>query len=167
LAQVLIVLPSQPRVRVNGAWVTLLTLVLVVTVLWAAKAILLPLALGAAVPLCVYAVRQGDLVTGLGDVEDIYYVACGLGLVLAFQAVFAGLRPRGSRWLPRFVALVAAWVGLAAIIWSHDVTSPGRGWGVALVCWALLFLAGAELEARRDPVRDETVALRPHRAPQG
>jgi predicted PurR-regulated permease PerM len=46
LAQVLIVLPSQPRVRVNGAWVTLLTLVLVVTVLWAAKAILLPLALG-------------------------------------------------------------------------------------------------------------------------
>jgi predicted PurR-regulated permease PerM len=46
LAQVLIVLPSQPRVRVNGAWVTLLTLVLVVTVLWAAKAILLPLAIG-------------------------------------------------------------------------------------------------------------------------
>jgi predicted PurR-regulated permease PerM len=33
-------------VRVNGAWVTLLTLVLVVAVLWAAKAILLPLALG-------------------------------------------------------------------------------------------------------------------------
>lgn len=38
--------PSQPRVRVNGAWVALLTLVLVVAVLWAAKAILLPLALG-------------------------------------------------------------------------------------------------------------------------
>ncbi|HET9447683.1 MAG TPA: AI-2E family transporter [Steroidobacteraceae bacterium] len=32
--------------RVNGAWVMLLTLVLVVAVLWAAKAILLPLALG-------------------------------------------------------------------------------------------------------------------------
>lgn len=38
--------PSHPRVRVNGAWVALLTLVLVVAVLWAAKAILLPLALG-------------------------------------------------------------------------------------------------------------------------
>ena len=38
--------PSQPRVRVNGAWVALLTLALVVAVLWAAKAILLPLALG-------------------------------------------------------------------------------------------------------------------------
>ena len=32
--------------RVNGAWVSLLTLVLVVAVLWAAKAVLLPLALG-------------------------------------------------------------------------------------------------------------------------
>ena len=37
---------NHPRVRVNGAWVALLTLVLVVAVLWAAKAILLPLALG-------------------------------------------------------------------------------------------------------------------------
>jgi predicted PurR-regulated permease PerM len=37
---------SHPRVRVNGVWVSLLTLVLVVAVLWAAKAILLPLALG-------------------------------------------------------------------------------------------------------------------------
>src|SRR4026208_875646 len=41
-----IVLPSHPRVRVNGVWVSLLTLVLVVAVLWAAKTILLPLALG-------------------------------------------------------------------------------------------------------------------------
>lgn len=38
--------PNQPRVRVNGTWVSLLTLVLVVAILWAAKAILLPLALG-------------------------------------------------------------------------------------------------------------------------
>ena len=38
--------PTHPRVRVNGVWVSLLTLVLVVAVLWAAKAILLPLALG-------------------------------------------------------------------------------------------------------------------------
>ena len=38
--------PTQPRVRVNGTWVSLLTLALVVVILWAAKAILLPLALG-------------------------------------------------------------------------------------------------------------------------
>jgi len=40
------VAPNQPRVRVNGTWVSLLTLALVVAILWAAKAILLPLALG-------------------------------------------------------------------------------------------------------------------------
>lgn len=38
--------PNQPRVRVNGTWVSLLTLVLVVAILWAGKTILLPLALG-------------------------------------------------------------------------------------------------------------------------
>lgn len=38
--------PNQPPVRVNGTWVSLLTLVLVVAILWAAKTILLPLALG-------------------------------------------------------------------------------------------------------------------------
>ena len=113
--------------------------------------ILLPLALVAAVPLSVYAVRQGGLVTGLGDAQDIYYVSCGLGLVLAVQTLFAGFRPRGSRWLPRFVTLVAACAGLAAISWPHDVTSPGRGWGIALVCWALLFVVGSEVEANRDP----------------
>jgi predicted PurR-regulated permease PerM len=38
--------PNQPRVRVNGTWVSLLTLALVVAILWAAKAVLVPLALG-------------------------------------------------------------------------------------------------------------------------
>jgi predicted PurR-regulated permease PerM len=40
------VAPNQPRVRVNGTWVSLLTLVLVVAILWAGKAVLMPLALG-------------------------------------------------------------------------------------------------------------------------
>jgi hypothetical protein len=61
------------------------------------SAILLPLALIAAVPLCVYAVRQGDMATGLNGRIELYYVSTGLGLVLAVQAVFAGLRPRGLR----------------------------------------------------------------------
>jgi hypothetical protein len=111
--------------------------------------ILLPLALVAAVPLCLYAVRQGDLATGLTGLVDARYAACGLGAVLAVQAVYAALRPRSSRWLPRFVALVAAWIGLAATIWPHDLTSLGRGWGFALICWALVFVAGSEVEAAR------------------
>jgi hypothetical protein len=114
------------------------------------SAILLPLALAAAVPLCLYAVRQGDLSTGLTGAVNVRYSACGLGVVLAVQAVFAALRPRGSRWLPRFVALAAAWIGLAAVIWPGDLTSPGRAWGLALICWALVFVAGSEMEAIRD-----------------
>jgi hypothetical protein len=131
------------------------------------SAILLPLALVAAVPLCMYAVRQGDLATGLNGRVELYYVSCSLGIVLAVQAVFAGLRPRGSRWLPRFVALVAACAGLAAIIWPHDLTSPGRGWGIALVCWALLFLAGSEVEANRDPTWTILAARRNRRTSEG
>ena len=112
--------------------------------------ILLALAVVAAVPLCWYAVRQGDLATGLYGRAVIYYSACQLGIVLTVQATFAAVRPRGSRWLPRFVALATAWIGLAAIIWPHDLTSPGRGWGIALGCWALVFVAGSELVSRRE-----------------
>jgi hypothetical protein len=60
----------------------------------------------------------------------------------------------GNCWLPRFVALAAAWTGLLAVIWPHDQSSPGRAWGAALICWALLFAAAVEVETRRDPAQD-------------
>jgi hypothetical protein len=115
------------------------------------SAILLPLALAAAVPLSIYAVRQGDLATSFERPTMFHYDACTLGAVVAAQAVLAALRPRASRWLPRLVAFAAAWIGLLAVIWPHDVASSGRGWGGVLICWALLFAAAAEVEARRDP----------------
>lgn len=116
------------------------------------SAILLPLALAAAIPLAIYAVHHGNLSTGAYGGTAARYDACGLGAVLAVQAVFAALRPHGSRWLPRLVAIAAAWVGLLAVVWPHDVTSPGRVWGVVLIGWAALFAAAAEWETRRDPV---------------
>jgi hypothetical protein len=112
------------------------------------SAILLPLALTAAVPMVIYAVRQGNL--SLNGYED----AVAIGLVLAAQTLFAALRPRGSRWLPRLVALAAAWIGVLAVTWPHDVASPGRAWGAALVGWALLFAGANELQARRDPATE-------------
>jgi hypothetical protein len=39
------------------------------------------------------------MTTGLNGRVELYYVSAGLGLVVAAQAVFAGFRPRGSRWL--------------------------------------------------------------------
>jgi hypothetical protein len=59
-------------------------------------AILPPLALAAAVPLCLYAVRHGDLATGLTGPVEAFYSACGLGVVLAVEAVYAALRPAGQ-----------------------------------------------------------------------
>lgn len=109
------------------------------------SAILLPLALTAAIPMVIYAVRQGNL--SLNGYED----AISIGMVLAAQTLFAALRPRGSRWLPRLVALAAAWIGVLAVTWPRDLTSPGRAWGAALVGWALLFAGANELQARRDP----------------
>ena len=58
-------------------------------------------------PLCVYAVRQGDMATGLNGRMQLYCFSAGLGLIVGAQAVFAGFRPRGSRWFTRLVALVA------------------------------------------------------------
>jgi hypothetical protein len=109
------------------------------------SAILLSLALTAAVPMVIYAVRQDNL--SLNGYED----AISIGLVLAAQTLFAALRPRGSRWLPRLVALAAAWIGVLAVTWPHDVTSPGRAWGAVLICWAILFVGANELQASRDP----------------
>jgi hypothetical protein len=128
------------------------------------SAVLLPLALAAAVPLSIYAVKSGDTSTRIAGGSDAVYDACGLGVVLAAQSVFAALRPRGSRWPARLVALAAAWIGLLAVIWPTDPTSFGRGWGAALLGWGLLFAAVAEIEARRDPerlTRNPTAATRP------
>jgi hypothetical protein len=122
------------------------------------SAILLPLAVAAAVPLSMYSVRQGNL--------GISVDACMLGVVVAAQAVLAALRPRRSRWLPRFVALAAGSIGLLAVIWPHDLTSLGRGWGGALICWALLFAAAGELEARRDPTPGVQPATTPTTQPR-
>lgn len=119
------------------------------------SAVLLPLGLVVAVPASVYAVRHGNLAIGFEGSTRLHYDACGLGAVLAAQAVFAGLRPRANRWLPRCVAFAAGWIGLLAVVWPKDLTSPGRGWGAAILCWAVLFAIAAEVEAKRDRARDD------------
>jgi hypothetical protein len=112
-------------------------------------AILLPLALAAAVPLVIFAVHHGRLSTGAYGGEFARYDACGLGLVVAVQAVFAALKPRGSAWPARLAGFAGAWIGVLAVVWPGDVTNPGRAWGAALVGWAVLFVATAEVETRR------------------
>jgi hypothetical protein len=109
-----------------------------------ASAYLSPMAVGAAVPLVIYSIRQGGLATAGLPEADAAYALTALGVVLAVQAVFAALRPSGSAWLPRFVALAAVWVGLGAIIWPNDLGSLGLTWGAALLAWGIAFAVCAE-----------------------
>jgi hypothetical protein len=114
--------------------------------------VMLPMAVAAAVPLIYYSIYQGALATGGGGaLIDPAYALTALGVVLAAQAIFAALRPSGTTWLPRFVALAAIWIGTAAIIWPDDLGSFGRAWGGAMVAWGIAFAAGAEAERRRRP----------------
>lgn len=111
--------------------------------------VLLPMAVAAAVPLICYSIHQGALATGGGGVlVDPAYALTALGVVLAAQAVFAALRPSGTTWLPRFVALAAIWIGTAAIIWPDDLGSLGLAWGAVLAGWGCVFAAAAEAQRR-------------------
>jgi hypothetical protein len=111
--------------------------------------VLLPMAAVEAVPLIYYAVGQGALATGGGGVlVDPAYALTALGVVLAAQAVLAALRPSGTSWLPRLVAIAAIWVGTAAIIWPDDLGSLGLAWGTVLAGWGCVFAAVAEAQRR-------------------
>jgi hypothetical protein len=94
-------------------------------------------------PAAPFAVRQIPL-----SINDEFVDAVQIGVVLAAQVLLASLRPQGSPWLPRFVALATAWIGALVIIWPNDLTSPGRAWGIALICWALLFAVVNEQDQR-------------------
>lgn len=94
---------NNPPVRVHGTWVSLLTLVLVVAVLWAGKAILLPLALGV-----VLAFMLTPLVRVFDRARLPRFAAVALTMMLALGAVggagyvvfdqFAGLSTELARY---------------------------------------------------------------------
>ena len=128
----------------------LLTLQLSPSVLLLALAVLL------AVPALTYAARLGELANP-GSGEGFYDMS-SVWFVLAAQAGFAALRPRRSRWLPRIMALATGWLGLLALVWPDDPTSPGRAWGDALLIWAIMFAVVAEVLNRR-PTADRTAGV--------
>jgi hypothetical protein len=107
------------------------------------SAVLVALAVVAAIPLSLFAVRQIPL-----SINEEFVDAVQIGVVLAAQVLLAALRPQGSPWLPRFVALATAWIGALVVIWPSDLTSPGRAWGIAVICWALLFAVVNEQDQR-------------------
>jgi hypothetical protein len=111
------------------------------------SAVLVILAVLLAVPALINATHLGGLAEPGAD--EVFYDMSSLWVVVAAQALFSALRPRGSRWLPRIIALAAGWLGLLAVVWPEDLASPGRAWGAALIVWAVLFAVSASRESRR------------------
>lgn len=111
------------------------------------SAVLLALAVLLAVPAVINATHLGRL--AMPGADEGFWDMSSLWVVVAVQALFAALRPRDNRWLPRIIAVATGWLGLLAVVWPEDLTSPGRAWGAALIVWAILFAAAAELVNRQ------------------
>ena len=121
------------------------------------SAVLLALAVLLAVPAVINAAQLGGL--AMPGADESFWDMSSLWVVVAVQALFAALRPRDSRWLPRIIAVATGWLGLLAVLWPEDLASPGRAWGAALIVWAILFGAAAELGNRQ--VADSTAGAGP------
>lgn len=107
------------------------------------------LAVAAAAPFTWYAVGQGHLADDPGAAEGVTYATTGLGVVLAFQAVHAVLRPRPGRTALIYgVTACAAVAGLASVAWPHDFGSFGRLWGALAAAWAGVLLGRVWSSAR-------------------
>jgi hypothetical protein len=114
------------------------------------SAVLLALAALLAVPAVINATQLGGLAEPGAD--EGFYDMSSLWVVVAAQALFSALRPRAGRWLPRIIALATGWLGALSVVWPEDLASPGRAWGTALIVWAVLFAAAAEMATRRASV---------------
>jgi hypothetical protein len=96
--------------------------------------VLLSVALAGAVPLGLFAWRARPEVP-----SELGFDMVGLYLVLAASGLLAALRPRGTQWPARVVAIGTALVGAAAITRPEDLASPGIQGGLLLLGLALAF----------------------------
>lgn len=78
-------------------------------------------------------------------------------LTLPLIAIVAALRTRGFRPVARTAGLGTMVFGAASALLPEHASSPGVAWGVVAVFGGALFIAVAEIEARRDgPPQDVT-----------
>lgn len=78
-------------------------------------------------------------------------------LVLPLVALIAALRSRGWRLAAWTAGIGTLVFGAASIVMPTQVSSPGVAWGAVTLVGGVLFIAVAEIEARRTaPVQDST-----------
>lgn len=127
--------------------------------------VMLALVLVAAVPLLSFSGTQVGLQNGAiepahdhaggTDHEQIHqeHVDAGhFGLMAAFgfvvigMGLLASLRPVG-RWLPAWcTGVLAAFVGLASVLFPQAASSADMVWGLAAIAWGIAFVGTSELD---------------------
>ena len=114
------------------------------------------LAVGAAVPLTLYAVGQGHTQSVSTDAHaqmEHYFDMAWIALLIPATTAVAALGVRGWRWAAGCAAAGAGLLGVAAMVFPDQASSPGAGWGVVAVVWALTLIAVTGLsEPAPEPV---------------
>jgi len=105
-------------------------------------AVALALALAAAVPLVVWAIRLAGDHSATGDAHvtlDAVPALAAFAVAAAAAAVAAALT--ASRLTATCVGIAVAYLGLASITSPHDEASAGVVWGALAAAWGVAFVA--------------------------
>lgn len=108
----------------------------------------------AAIPLVMYAFDQAAIqracVDGNQHCEEFHYSGmAALAFVLPLAGLVSSFRTRGWRIAAWLTAVAAVDFGLAAILLPDHPSSVGTTWGSVALAGGILFVAAAELRARR------------------
>lgn len=126
---------------------------------------MLALVLVAAVPLLAFAATHVGLQTGAieqavhghatdaahGEVHQEhvdfghFMLVAAFGFVVVGIGLLASLRPDGWRLSAWLTGILAAFFGLASVVFPETASSAGTMWGVAAIGWGIVFVAAAEL----------------------
>lgn len=115
---------------------------------------LLAIAVVAAVPTAVEAIRQGDLQGGHlhGDehIEFLHYAGMAIGvLALWLGALWSAFPARAVRTARDLVGLGAAMLGITSLAYPDRVGAMDPPWAVAVLVLGVVYVAVAEMIARR------------------
>lgn len=115
---------------------------------------LVAIAVVAAVPAVVEAVRQGDLQGGHlhGDehIEFLHYAWMAVGvLALLIGALWSAFPARAARTARDLVGLGAALLGVSSLAYPDRIGAMDTGWAVGVLLLGILYVAVSEIVARR------------------
>jgi hypothetical protein len=112
------------------------------------------LAVLAAIPLVIYALDQAAIqracLAGDPHCDEFHYAGmAAIALAIPLAGLVASFSTRGWRISAWLAGLATAVFGLAAMLFPEHTSSVGTTWGAVALGGAVLFVAIAELRARR------------------